>query len=63
LKAFEQPSEETLRGLGIPPGLNQDVEHDTVLVHRAPKIMLYALDPDEHLIKVPLVTGPRTTET
>jgi len=23
--------------------------------------MLHALDPDEHLIKVPLVTGPRAT--
>jgi hypothetical protein len=61
LQAFQQPSEETRCGPGISPGLNEDVEHDTVLVHRAPKIMLDALDPNEHLIEMPLVTGPRTT--
>ncbi len=63
LQAFQQPSEEALCRLGISPGLHEDVEHDTVLVHRAPKIMLDALDPNEHLIKVPFVTGPRTTAT
>jgi hypothetical protein len=29
-----------------------------VLIHAAPKIMLHALDPDEHLVQVPLVPGP-----
>src|ERR1700704_2129055 len=63
LKALQQPTKEAFGSFGIPPWLNEDVEHDTVLVDRAPKIMLHALDPDEHLIKVPLVTGPRTTAT
>ena len=61
LKALQQPSKEALRGFGVPPRLNEDVEHDPVLIHGAPKIVLHALDPDEHLIKVPLVTGSRTT--
>jgi hypothetical protein len=37
------------------PGLNKNVEHDAALIHGAPKIMLYALDPDEHLVQVPLI--------
>jgi hypothetical protein len=37
LRAFQQPSEETRCGPGISPGLNEDFEHDTVLVHRAPR--------------------------
>jgi hypothetical protein len=29
-----------------------------VLIHAAPKIVLHAMDPDEHLVQVPLVPGP-----
>ena len=61
LKAFQQPSKETFGGSGIPPWLNENVENDAVLIHGAPKIVLHALNPDEHLIKVPLVTGLWTT--
>jgi hypothetical protein len=57
LKAFKKPSEETFGEPGITPWLNEDVEHDTVLIHCTPKIVLDALNPDEHLIEVPLVTG------
>ena len=60
LKSLQQPSKEALGGFCIPPWLDEDVEHDTVLIHRAPKVVLHALDPDEHLIKVPLVIGPWT---
>jgi hypothetical protein len=60
LKALQQPSKESFGGFGIPPWLNEYVEYNAVLIHRTPKVMLHALDPDEHLIKVPLVTGPRT---
>jgi hypothetical protein len=58
LKAFQQPSKEALRGFGVPPWLNQDVEHNAVLIHGTPKIVLHALDPDEHLVHVPLVSRP-----
>jgi hypothetical protein len=49
LKAFQQPSKEALRGFGVPPWLNQDVEHNAVLIHGTPKIVLHALDPDEQV--------------
>jgi hypothetical protein len=38
----------------VPP-LNKDVEHNAIPIHGAPKIVLHTLDPDEHLIHVPLV--------
>ena len=61
LKAFQQPAKEPFGRFGVPPRLNEDVEHDAVLIHGAPKIMLHALDPNEHLVQMPLVTGPWTT--
>ena len=61
LKAFQQTSEETFGSFGIPPWLSEDVEHDAVLVHGTPKIVLHAPNPDEHLIEVPLVSGPWTS--
>jgi hypothetical protein len=56
LKALQQPSKEALRGFGVSPWLNQDVEHNAVLIHGTPKIVLHTLDPDEHLVHVPLVS-------
>src|SRR5580765_8200631 len=47
LKTFQEAAKEALRGFGVPPGLNQDVEHNAVLLHRPPKIMLNSLDADE----------------
>src|SRR5271169_6398309 len=58
LKAFQQPSEESLCCFGIPPWLNQDVEHNALLIHGAPQIVLHSLDPDEHLVEVPFVFWP-----
>jgi hypothetical protein len=54
LKALQQPSKESFGRFCIPPWLHKDVEHDAVLIHGTPQIMLHAPDPDEHLIKVPL---------
>jgi hypothetical protein len=39
------------------PVLNKDVEHNAVLIHGTPEIVLHTLDPDEHLVEIPLVTG------
>jgi hypothetical protein len=36
------------------------VQHVTVLIYRPPQIMAFALDGENHLIHVPLVTKPRT---
>jgi hypothetical protein len=37
LKAFQQPAKETFGGVGIPSWLNENVEHDAVLVNGTPK--------------------------
>jgi len=55
LKALQQPSKEALRGFAIPPRLNENVEHNAVLIHGLPKIVLHSLNPDEYLVEVPLV--------
>ena len=60
LKSLQQSSKEAFGGFRIPPWLNEDVKRDTVLIHRSPKIVLHSLDTDEHLVKMPLVAGPRT---
>jgi hypothetical protein len=36
LKALQQPSKKASGGVGIPPWLNEDVEHDPVLIHGTP---------------------------
>jgi hypothetical protein len=59
LQALQKPPEEALRGVAIAPGLNQDVEHNTILIDRSPKVLLHALDPDEDFVQVPLVPWPR----
>jgi len=61
LQAFQQPSEEALGGVGIAPVLNKDVEHNTILIHGTPKVVLHALDPDEYLVEVPFVPWPQST--
>ncbi|GGC67339.1 hypothetical protein GCM10011504_51630 [Siccirubricoccus deserti] len=38
LEAHQQAFEEAFGGRGVAAFLDQDVEHDTVLVHRAPEI-------------------------
>jgi hypothetical protein len=47
LHTLQQPLEEALRRLGIAPGLNQDIEHNAILIDGAPEILLHALDADE----------------
>jgi hypothetical protein len=50
LQADEQALEEALGRRRVPPVLHQDVEHDTVLVHRAPETVQLAVDAQENLI-------------
>jgi hypothetical protein len=50
--------EEALRGVGITPGLNEDVEHNAILIDGTPEIVLHASDSDEDLDHVPLVPWP-----
>ena len=63
MKALQQSSEKSLRVFGIPPRLNENVEHNAVLIHGRPQIMLHAKDPDEHFVHVPLVARQRPAAT
>src|SRR5947208_5832805 len=40
--------------------LHQNIDHNTVLIHRAPKVMPLAVNVEEHLIKMPFVSRPGT---
>ena len=42
LQTLQKPVEEALRGVGIAPGLNEDVEHDAILIDGTPEIVLHA---------------------
>jgi hypothetical protein len=44
-------------------GVDQNIQHVPVLIDCSPENMMLALDRQKHLIKVPLVTGPRTAAT
>jgi hypothetical protein len=58
MQTRQQPFEEASRGLGIAPGLDEDVEHNAVLVDGTPKIALHALDTDEDLVHSPFSAWP-----
>jgi hypothetical protein len=38
--------------------LNQNVDHVAVLIHGAPEILLLAVDSNEDLVQMPVVTQP-----
>jgi len=60
---LHKPLEKALRGVGIAPGLNEDVEHDAILIDGTPQIVLHALGANEDFVHVPLVPKPRTVAT
>jgi hypothetical protein len=55
----EQLAKEPLGSLGIAPGLHQDVQHVSLLIHRPPEVLVLAVDADDHLVEIPLVAGLR----
>jgi hypothetical protein len=56
LLTLQQSLEEPLGSVGIAPGLDEDIEHNAILIDGAPEILQHALDPNEHLVRVPLVS-------
>ena len=56
---FEELPYEPLRSAGVSSTLDQDVEHETILIDRAPKPMLLAGDRDDDLIQMPFVAASR----
>jgi hypothetical protein len=63
LQTLQQSLEEPLCSVRIAPGLNQDIEHNAILIDGAPEIMLHTLDPKEHLVQVPLISWSRPAAT
>lgn len=55
-EALEQLTEASLRGVLVAPALPQNIEEMSVLVHRAPEIMVLTLKDEKHCIHVPLVS-------
>src|SRR4051794_11839228 len=52
---FQQLAEQALGGLFVPPDLDQDVEHDPILVDGPPEPVLLAADHQAHFVEVPLI--------
>jgi hypothetical protein len=47
----------------VPAILHQDIQYVPVLIYGPPQIVRLALDPQTHLVEMPLVTGPRAVAT
>ncbi len=60
-EALEQLPEEAHGRALVAPGLHQDVAHVAALVDRPPKLVLRAIDADEHLVQVPLIARARAS--
>jgi hypothetical protein len=54
----QHAAQEALRRLPVAPLLHQDVQHEPVAVYSAPEPVLPALDPELHLVQVPLAGCP-----
>ena len=54
---LEEFAEEPLGGLGVPAGLDQDVEDVAVLIDGPPQLLPTAVDRQEHLVEMPPVAG------
>ena len=65
LQPLQQALKEALCGPGTAAALDQDVEHNSVLIYCTPEVVQLTLDPDENLIEMPLVArpGPPAAET
>src|SRR4051794_7568094 len=53
---LQQLAEQAFGGPLVPPLLDEDVEHDAVLVDRPPEPMLLAADHQAHFVEVPFVS-------
>src|SRR3954452_19143359 len=56
---LQQLAQQALGGPFVPPALDQHVEHDAVLVDRAPQPVLLASNFDSNLIQMPFVSARR----
>jgi hypothetical protein len=56
---FEEFAEELVGRVRVPSVLHQDIEHATVLIHRAPQILALPINRQKDLIEMPLITWSR----
>jgi len=61
--SVEHTMQETLGGYLIAPVLNEDVEHDAVLINGSPQPVAFAADPQRHLVQMPLIAGASASST
>src|SRR3954471_6296654 len=54
---FQQLAEQSLGGLLVAPALDENVEHEAILVHCAPEPVLLSPDHQAHFVQVPLVSS------
>src|SRR4051812_39497587 len=53
---FQQLAEQALGGLFVPPALDENVEHEAILVDGPPEPVLRSADHQAHFVEVPLVS-------
>jgi len=59
-QTLQQLTEEARGGFLIPVTLDQNIENIALLVDSTPKIVILAIDLDEHFVEVPLVSATGT---
>jgi hypothetical protein len=57
-QALEQPPEELLGVVLVPPTLYEKIQDMAVLIHGTPQIVAFAVDGEKDFIQVPRVAGP-----
>src|SRR3954471_16561380 len=53
---LQKLAKQTLGGLLVPPALDENVEHNPILVDSPPQPMLLAADHQAHLVEMPFVS-------
>lgn len=56
---LQQPYQKSLGCPGVAPGLHDLAENITILINRAPKPMLLAINADHHFVQMPHVRAAR----
>ncbi len=58
---LEECPKESTRRTPVPPGLHQDIDQVTILIHRAPQILALTMDPHEHFVQEPRISESTLT--
>lgn len=53
--SFQQFAHQAFGRLGVSPALDENVEHEAILIDGAPKPVLFASDADDDLVQMPFV--------